>query len=90
MLCCEVIGAIKALEHLRSILSHVGAIVLPGPVSVAGVQKLFDDDGRCVDADTEKGIRSVATNLIDYIRGNICLRVALEEMVRREVERRVA
>ncbi len=30
------IGAIKALEHLRSVLSHVGAIVLPGPVSVAG------------------------------------------------------
>ena len=30
------IGAIKALEHLRSVCSHVGAIVLPGPVSVAG------------------------------------------------------
>lgn len=84
------IGAIKALEHLRSVLSHVGAIVLPGPVSVAGVQKLFDDEDRCVDTDTEKRIRSVATNLIDYIRGNICPRVALEEMVRREVERRVA
>ena len=35
------IGAIKALEHLRSVLSHVGAIVLPGPVSVAGVQNVF-------------------------------------------------
>ncbi len=31
------IGAIKALEHLRSVCSHIGAIVLPGPVSVAGV-----------------------------------------------------
>ncbi len=84
------IGAIKALEHLRSVLSHIGAIVLPGPVSVAGVQKLFDDEGRCVDPNTEIRIRSVATNLIDYIHGNICPRVALEEMVRREIDRRVA
>ena len=30
------IGAIKSLEHLRSVCSHVGAVVLPGPVSVAG------------------------------------------------------
>ena len=31
------IGAIKSLEQLRSVCSHVGAIVLPGPVSVANV-----------------------------------------------------
>ncbi len=76
------IGAIKALEHLRSVCSHVGAIVLPGPVSVAGVQQLFDEQGNCLDVAIEKRIRSVATNLIDYIRGYICPRVALEEMVR--------
>ena len=35
------IGAIKSLEQLRSVCSHVGAIVLPGPVSVAGIQKVF-------------------------------------------------
>ena len=78
------IGAIKALEHLRSVCSHVGAIVLPGPVSVAGVQKLFDGDGNCLDEATEKRIRGVATNLIDYIEGAICPRIALEEAVRRE------
>lgn len=32
------IGAVKALEHLGSVCSHVGALVLPGPVSVARVQ----------------------------------------------------
>lgn len=31
---------------------------------------------------SEKRIRRVATNLIDYIEGNICPRMALEEMVR--------
>ncbi len=77
-----VIGAIKALEHLRSVCSHIGAIVLPGPVSVAGVQNVFDAEGRCLDAATEKRIRSVATNLIDYIHANICPRMALEAMVR--------
>ena len=81
------IGAIKALEHLRSICSHVGAIVLPGPVSVAGVQRLFDEDGNCLDKSTEERIRGVATNLLDYIHGSICPRVALEESVRRgEIE----
>ena len=77
------IGAIKALEHLRSVLSHVGAIVLPGPVSVAGVQNVFDEEGRCVDEAIEKSLRGVGTNLVEYIRGNVCPRVALEEMMRR-------
>ncbi len=76
------IGAIKALEHLRSVCSHVGAIVLPGPVSVAAVHKVFDDQGRCLDPAIEKRIRGVATNLVDYIRNTVCPRVALEQMVR--------
>ena len=76
------IGAIKALEHLRSVCSHVGAIVLPGPVSVAAVHKVFDEEGQCTDPAVEQRIRGVATNLIDYIRDNICPRVALEQMVR--------
>ena len=77
------IGAVKSLEHLRSVCSHIGAIVLPGPVSVASVQKLFDEEGRCLDEGMEKRIRNVATNLLDYIRGYICPKVALEEMARK-------
>ncbi len=78
------IGAIKALEHLRSVCSHIGAIVLPGPVSIAAVHNVFDDDGNCTDEKIEKRIRSAATNLTDYIKENICPRIALEEMVRKE------
>ena len=77
------IGAIKSLEHLRSVCSHVGAIVLPGPISVAGVQQLFDDRGNCLDEGTEKHIRGVARNLLDYIHRNLCPHVALEEMIRK-------
>ncbi len=76
------IGAVKSLEHLRSVCSHVGAMVLPAPVSVAGVQKVFDEQGRCLDERVEKRVRGLALNLIDYIRQNICPRMALEAMVR--------
>ncbi len=78
------IGAIKALEHLRSVCSHVGAIVLPGPVSVPGVGQLFDDQGKCNDEATEKRIRKLSTTLIDYIHNHICPKIALEEMVRNQ------
>jgi len=76
------IGAIKSLEQLRGICSHVGAIVLPGPVSVAGVQAVFDSDGNVLDAETEEQVRGVAGALMHYIDDNICPRYALEQMVR--------
>lgn len=79
------IGAIKSLEQLRSICSHVGAIVLPGPVSVAGVQKLFDEQGKCLDDTIEARIRGVAGTLLDYIRDHVCPRYALEEMAREQI-----
>ncbi len=62
--------------------SHVGAIVLPGPVSVAGVRSVFDENDNAVDQAIEKRIRGVAVSLVDYIKRNICPRIALENMVR--------
>ncbi|HJL43428.1 MAG TPA: NAD(P)H-dependent oxidoreductase [Myxococcales bacterium LLY-WYZ-16_1] len=76
------IGAIKSLEQLRSCLSHTGAIVLPGPVSVAGVRKVFDEEGRCHDEGVEKRIRGLSRGLVDYVHQNICPRLALETQVR--------
>ena len=76
------IGAIKSLEQLRSFCSHIGAMVLPLPISIAGVQKVFDAEGRCLDDRVEKLVRSVATNLLDYIRQNVCPRIQLERLLR--------
>ncbi|MBK5294451.1 MAG: NAD(P)H-dependent oxidoreductase, partial [Acidobacteriia bacterium] len=76
------IGAIKSLEALASVCAHVGAIVLPGSVSVAGVQAVFDAEGRCLNPHVEKRVRAVATNLLDYIHGSICPRMTLEAMAR--------
>jgi FMN reductase len=76
------IGAIKSLEMLRSICSHVGCLVLPGPVSVAGVQQAFAEDGSVLDPAVEKSVRGVATGLIDYLHQHVCPRMTLEAMVR--------
>lgn len=76
------IGAIKSLEHLRGVCSHVGAVVLPLPISVANVQAVFDVDGACKEPAVEKLVRSVGVNLLDYINQNLCPRVTLERLLR--------
>lgn len=78
------IGAIKSLEHLSSVCSHVGALVLPGPVSVARVKTVFDEGGRCNDPEVERLVRGVATKLVDYITKAICPALTLEAMARAE------
>ena len=76
------IGAIKSLEQLRGVCAHVGAIALPLPVSIAGVQRAFDEEGNCLDEQVERRVRGVATHLLDYIRQNVCPRIQLERIVR--------
>jgi len=76
------IGAIKSLEQLRGVCSHVGAMVLPGPVSVANVRSAFNEDGECLDAGVEGRLQGLGENLLGYIRQNLCPRMTLEAMVR--------
>jgi chromate reductase len=76
------IGAIKSLEQLRSICSHVGSIVLPGPVSIPKVHSVFDKEGNCLDAKVEKRLRTLANEMIKYAEKHICPAHALEEQVR--------
>ena len=76
------IGAIKSLEHLRGVVSHVGGIALPLPVSVANVQRVFDSDGHCLDPAIEKMIRGVSGNLLGYLHQSVCPRLTLERILR--------
>jgi len=76
------IGAIKSLEQLKSVCAHIGALVVPGAVSVAGVQNLFDEQGRCTDADVETMLRGVAQALLTFLKDYICPKHILEDMVR--------
>jgi chromate reductase, NAD(P)H dehydrogenase (quinone) len=79
------IGAIKSLEQLRSICSHVGGIVLPLPVSVANVQRVFDAQGHVLDPNIEKLVRSVADNVMNYLHHAVCPAVTLERLMRQGV-----
>ena len=76
------IGAIKSLEQLRSVCSHIGAIVLPLPLSVPNVQKVFDTSGRPLNPLVDQLIRTLATNVMNYIHQNICPSVTLERLLR--------
>ena len=79
------IGAIKSLEQLRGVCSHVGALVLPGSVSIAGVQQAFDADGNCVDEEAEVALRGIAGSLLEFIENYICPKFALEALAREDV-----
>ena len=76
------IGAIKALEHLRSVASHVGGLVLAGPISVANVRNVFDERGNVRDETAVAMIPKVATLLIEYIETRNCPQIALEGLAR--------
>lgn len=76
------IGAIKSVEQLRGVCSHIGAIVLPLGVSIPNVQAAFDGQGRCLDPSVDKQVRRVATSLTDYIRTRVCPAVTLERILR--------
>jgi FMN reductase len=80
------IGAIKSLEHLRGVVSHVGGIVLPLPVSLANVQKVFDSEGKVLDPTAEKMARQTAVNLLNYIEKHLCPAITLERILRQGAE----
>lgn len=78
------IGAIKSLEQLRGVCAHVGALVLPGAISIAGVRTAFDEQGNCIDENAEAALRSVATSLVAFIENYVCPKFALEALARQD------
>jgi len=78
------IGAIKSLEQLRGICSHVGAVVLPGAVSIAGVRKAFDEDGACRDEGSREALQGLAESLIRFLDDFVCPKFVLESRVRED------
>jgi chromate reductase len=78
------IGAIKSLEQLRSVCAHVGAIVLPRAISIAGVKSAFDDEGRCTDPETERVLHGLADSMMTFLKDYVCPKYALEALVRED------
>ena len=80
------IGAIKSLEQTKGIMGHVGAVVVPGAVSIAGVQQAFDENGQCLDEGTGRSLRKLAESLHGFLNDYVCPKFELERMVRQEGE----
>jgi len=78
------IGAIKALEHLQSVCFHIGAIVIPGPVSIPDIFEVFDKEGNCRDPKVKEQIEGLASNLLDFIRNHVTPAMASEELSRED------
>jgi NAD(P)H-dependent FMN reductase len=78
------IGAIKSLEQLRGVCAHVGAVVLPTAISIAGVRSAFDASGRCTDAAAEAALRGLADSLLRFMKDYVCPKYVLESMIRED------
>ena len=75
-------GAVKAVEHLRSVCGHIGALVVPNAISIANVQQAFDSTGRVIDPDTEVALRGLALSLESFMRDYVCPKFVMEAAVR--------
>lgn len=80
------IGAIKSLEHLRGACAHMGAIVMPNTVSIAGVQRAFDGAGNLTDEGTKGALDGLANGLLEFLKNYVCPKYVLEAMVRGETD----
>ena len=60
-------GAIKSIEALRGVCAHIGGLVLPNSTSVSHITEKFDSAGNCIDEQTERRIRRVGADLVNYI-----------------------
>lgn len=61
-------SADNALGHLRHILTHIGANVLPTEASVGGVHKKFNEHGVCTDSEAEAALRAAARGGLDHLK----------------------
>ena len=58
------IGAARAIDHLRAVAFHSGAVVLPGSVSIANVSQAFDPSGAFKDPATQQRTLSLVRGLL--------------------------
>lgn len=71
-------GAAKSLEHLAGVCLHVGAMVLPGAVSISKAYAAFDDQGACVDPEIAAELTHLALVLVEAARGHLLFDSNLE------------
>ena len=61
-------GALKAIEHLNSITTHLGCHTLPKVVNVASCYQIFDPTGALTDEKVKERLETLATDLVEYAK----------------------
>ncbi|MDE2148841.1 MAG: NAD(P)H-dependent oxidoreductase [Gammaproteobacteria bacterium] len=62
------LGGVRGLDHLRDILSSVGALVLPDQFALVQAQHAFGEDGRLRDQRQQAAAEAVARRLAEVVR----------------------
>lgn len=62
------VGGMRALPHLRQVLTALGVWLIPGQVTVAKAHEAFDDAGRFKADFLQKQVDSLAATLLDTVR----------------------
>jgi chromate reductase, NAD(P)H dehydrogenase (quinone) len=57
------LGGLRGLVHVRSILSNIGVLVLPGQKAVGNAYQVFDESGNLKDELQQAAIRQLGNNL---------------------------
>lgn len=59
------LGGLRGLDHVRSILSNMGVMVLPGQKAVANANKVFDENGHLTNERDAEAVTSLARQLVE-------------------------
>lgn len=62
------LGGIRALAHVRSLLEHIGMLVIPRQKALPRARDAFDDQGHLVDDAMREAFEAVAGDLVDITR----------------------
>ena len=62
-----VLGGLRGLVHLRSILGNIGVIVLPDQIAVARAHEAFRPDGSLTDPKQQAGIEALGKTLASFL-----------------------
>ncbi len=61
-------GAIRGLVHLRAVLGHMKAVVIPEQVAIPRGHLAFNEDGTLKDANLQKAVAKVGSDTAQWVR----------------------
>lgn len=62
------LGGVRSMTHVRQLLTHLGAHVVPAQCILPHADKAFNDAGRLVAERSQKAAHAVAVGLVDLAR----------------------